>query len=392
MSRIGNNPVKLPPKVEVTLAARRDQGQGSARRADAHVRRRPDDREGRRQLVFKAANDEASRHAGHAARAGRQHGQGRDRRFRAKLTLVGVGYRAQAAGDKINLSLGFSHPVVHTMPKGVKVETPVQTEIIVKGIDKQAVGQVAAEIRALSSARAVQGQGRPVCRRAREHQRNEEEVSSAQRSRPWTRKTARNRRARKTRIRIAEQRATRLVVSRSNSHIYAQIIAPEGNRVLASASTLEADVRKDRQERRQQGRGRAGRQAHRREGEVAGHRSGRIRPLRFSVSWPCARRWRKPPAPAASSSRGETHMAQQLQRRRQSAAGRSRRRSAREDDRDQPRHQGGEGRTDPGLRGADGRRRRRRPHRHRQGQGEGSAGGRAEGDGRGAPQDGQGAA
>ena len=57
--------------------------------------------------------------------------------FEKKLTLVGVGYRAQAAGDKINLSLGFSHPVVHAMPKGVKVETPVQTEIVVKGIDKQ---------------------------------------------------------------------------------------------------------------------------------------------------------------------------------------------------------------------------------------------------------------
>ena len=70
-----------------------------------------------------------------------------------------MGFRAQAAGDKINLSLGFSHPVVHAMPKGVKVETPVQTEIIVKGIDKQQVGQVAAEIRAYRPPEPYKGKG-----------------------------------------------------------------------------------------------------------------------------------------------------------------------------------------------------------------------------------------
>ena len=79
--------------------------------------------------------------------------------YEKKLTLVGVGFRAQAAGDKINLSLGFSHPVVHAMPKGVKVETPAQTEIIVKGIDKQQVGQVAAEIRAYRPPEPYKGKG-----------------------------------------------------------------------------------------------------------------------------------------------------------------------------------------------------------------------------------------
>jgi large subunit ribosomal protein L6 len=68
--------------------------------------------------------------------------------FERKLTLVGVGYRAQAAGDSINLTLGYSHPVVHKMPAGVKVATPTQTEIVLTGSDKQQVGQVAAEIRA----------------------------------------------------------------------------------------------------------------------------------------------------------------------------------------------------------------------------------------------------
>jgi len=79
--------------------------------------------------------------------------------FERKLTLVGVGYRAQAQGDKVNLTLGFSHPVVHLMPKGVKVETPTQTEIILKGVDKQQVGQVAAEIRAYRPPEPYKGKG-----------------------------------------------------------------------------------------------------------------------------------------------------------------------------------------------------------------------------------------
>jgi large subunit ribosomal protein L6 len=79
--------------------------------------------------------------------------------YEKKLTLVGVGYRAQAAGDKVNLSLGFSHPIVHAMPKGIKVETPQQTDIIVKGVDKQQVGQVAAELRAYRPPEPYKGKG-----------------------------------------------------------------------------------------------------------------------------------------------------------------------------------------------------------------------------------------
>ena len=79
--------------------------------------------------------------------------------FERKLTLVGVGYRAQAQGDKLNLSLGFSHPVVHQMPAGVKVETPTQTEIVLKGVDKQQVGQVAAEVRAYRAPEPYKGKG-----------------------------------------------------------------------------------------------------------------------------------------------------------------------------------------------------------------------------------------
>ncbi|NKJ46535.1 50S ribosomal protein L6 [Burkholderia sp. SG-MS1] len=79
--------------------------------------------------------------------------------FERKLTLVGVGYRAQAQGDKLNLSLGFSHPVVHQMPEGVKAETPSQTEIVIKGIDKQQVGQVAAEVRGYRPPEPYKGKG-----------------------------------------------------------------------------------------------------------------------------------------------------------------------------------------------------------------------------------------
>jgi large subunit ribosomal protein L6 len=79
--------------------------------------------------------------------------------FEKKLTLIGVGYKAQAQGEKINLSLGFSHPVVHDMPAGVKVETPTPTEILVKGADKQKVGQIAAEIRAYRPPEPYKGKG-----------------------------------------------------------------------------------------------------------------------------------------------------------------------------------------------------------------------------------------
>jgi large subunit ribosomal protein L6 len=85
--------------------------------------------------------------------------QGVTKGFERKLTLVGVGYRAQAQGDKLNLSLGFSHPVVHQMPEGIKAETPSQTEIVIKGIDKQKVGQVAAVVRAYRPPEPYKGKG-----------------------------------------------------------------------------------------------------------------------------------------------------------------------------------------------------------------------------------------
>ena len=79
--------------------------------------------------------------------------------FEKKLTLVGVGFRAQAQGAKLNLQVGFSHPVVKDMPVGIKVECPTQTEILIKGSDRQAVGQIAAEVRAIRPPEPYQGKG-----------------------------------------------------------------------------------------------------------------------------------------------------------------------------------------------------------------------------------------
>ncbi len=79
--------------------------------------------------------------------------------FEKKLTLVGVGFRAQAQGQKLNLQIGFSHPVEKEMPAGIKVETPTPTEILIKGSDRQVVGQIAAEIRAFRPPEPYKGKG-----------------------------------------------------------------------------------------------------------------------------------------------------------------------------------------------------------------------------------------
>ena len=159
MSRIGNHPIPLPAKVEVTLAPgaitvkgplgtlTRSYGPGLGIEKDGD------------RLVCTAANESVNAMHGTLRALVANMVKGVTEGYEKKLTLVGVGYRAQAAGDKINLSLGFSHPVVHAMPKGVKVETPVQTEILVKGIDKQQVGQVAAEIRAYRPPEPYKGKG-----------------------------------------------------------------------------------------------------------------------------------------------------------------------------------------------------------------------------------------
>jgi large subunit ribosomal protein L6 len=79
--------------------------------------------------------------------------------FEKKLSLVGVGYKAQAQGTKLNLTVGYSHPVVMDMPAGIKVETPTPTEVLIKGFDRQRVGQIAAEVRAVRPPEPYKGKG-----------------------------------------------------------------------------------------------------------------------------------------------------------------------------------------------------------------------------------------
>jgi large subunit ribosomal protein L6 len=159
MSRIGNHPIPLPAKVEVTLASGSITVKGPLGTLTRTFGDNVSIEKNGDTLVCKAANEEAGPMHGTLRALVANMVKGVTAGFEKKLTLVGVGFRAQAAGDKINLSLGFSHPVVHTMPKGVKVETPVQTEILVKGIDKQQVGQVAAEIRAYRPPEPYKGKG-----------------------------------------------------------------------------------------------------------------------------------------------------------------------------------------------------------------------------------------
>lgn len=161
MSRVAKNPVVVPNGVEVTLAVNEVSVKGplgtlkQALSGDVSV-----EREGN-SLLCKVRNDSMQTHAmsGTIRALLANMVQGVSKGFERKLTLVGVGYRAQAAGDTLNLTLGFSHPVAYKMPAGVKVETPTQTEIVLKGSDKQRIGQVAAEIRAFREPEPYKGKG-----------------------------------------------------------------------------------------------------------------------------------------------------------------------------------------------------------------------------------------
>lgn len=161
MSRVAKNPIAVPAGVDVVLAAGQVSMKGplgtmkQALNSDVAVERQGDT------LLCKATNDSMQSNAmsGTIRALLANMVVGVTKGFERKLTLVGVGYRAQAAGDTLNLSLGFSHPVVHKMPAGVKVATPSQTEIVLTGSDKQQVGQVAAEIRAYRQPEPYKGKG-----------------------------------------------------------------------------------------------------------------------------------------------------------------------------------------------------------------------------------------
>ena len=161
MSRIGKMPIPVPKGADIQIGADQITVKGplgtltQALTPAAGIVREGDE------LVVKPGNDsvEANAMSGTLRAVVANMVTGVTKGFERRLTLVGVGYRAQVQGSSLNLSLGFSHPVVHAMPEGVKAETPTQTEIVIKGANKQAVGQVAAEVRGYRPPEPYKGKG-----------------------------------------------------------------------------------------------------------------------------------------------------------------------------------------------------------------------------------------
>jgi len=161
MSRVGKMPIALPTGAEATISAEQITVKGPLGTLSQELNGLVQIENDNGTLKFAPANDsrEANAMSGTLRALVNNMVTGVTKGFEKKLSLVGVGFRAQAQGDKLNLSLGFSHPVVHQMPAGVKCETPSQTEILIKGVDKQKVGQTAAEVRAYRSPEPYKGKG-----------------------------------------------------------------------------------------------------------------------------------------------------------------------------------------------------------------------------------------
>jgi large subunit ribosomal protein L6 len=161
MSRIAKEPVELPQGVEFSLSGTTVTLKGSKGSLSMDLNSEVEVSQDENMLAVKARSGSrfsvAISGTTRALLANMVHGVSAG--FEKKLELVGVGYRAQAQGNKLNLTLGFSHPVVYEVPEGVSVETPSQTEVVVKGTDKQRVGQVAAEIRHFRPPEPYKGKG-----------------------------------------------------------------------------------------------------------------------------------------------------------------------------------------------------------------------------------------
>jgi large subunit ribosomal protein L6 len=161
MSRVADNPIALPKGVELKVSGSEVSVKGSKGSLTTHlpVQIKLTQEENVVSFVYNKHDKEANKLAGTARANVNNMVVGVSEGFERKLTLIGVGYRAQAQGEKLNLTLGFSHPVDFSIPEGITVETPSQTEILVKGIDKQLVGQVAANIREFRPPEPYKGKG-----------------------------------------------------------------------------------------------------------------------------------------------------------------------------------------------------------------------------------------
>jgi large subunit ribosomal protein L6 len=161
MSRVGKMPVTVPQGVDVAIKDDQITVKGSngalTRTLNPLVAIKIDGGT----VTFTPANDSAAADAmsGTMRALVANMVGGVSKGFEKKLSLVGVGFRAQAAGQKLNLQIGFSHPVVKDMPAGIKVATPTQTEIVITGADRQVVGQLAAEVRAFRPPEPYKGKG-----------------------------------------------------------------------------------------------------------------------------------------------------------------------------------------------------------------------------------------
>ncbi len=161
MSRVAKMPIALPKDAEATITAAQITVKGPLGALSQSLNGLVKIENNSGTLKFEVANDsrEANAMSGTLRALVNNMVNGVTKGFEKKLNLVGVGYKAQAQGDKLNLSLGFSHPVVHQMPQGVTCATPTPTEILIKGINRQQVGQVAAEVRAYRSPEPYKGKG-----------------------------------------------------------------------------------------------------------------------------------------------------------------------------------------------------------------------------------------
>jgi large subunit ribosomal protein L6 len=161
MSRIANYPVELPSGVEVKFDGRLVTVKGSkgSLEHDIHASVKVEQDNNVLTFVARDGSKTADALAGTTRALLNNMVTGVSQGFEKKLQLVGVGYRAQAQGKTLNLTLGFSHPVDYPVPEGITVETPSQTEIVIRGVDKQQVGQVAAEIRAYRPPEPYKGKG-----------------------------------------------------------------------------------------------------------------------------------------------------------------------------------------------------------------------------------------
>ena len=161
MSRVANNPVKLPSGVEITQSGQSLSVKGSkgTLSMDVHPAVEVKQEDGVVTFAAREGSNESRAMSGTTRALVNNMVEGVSNGFEKKLELQGVGYRAKVSGSVLNLSLGFSNPVDYQLPEGVSAETPTVTEVILRGIDKQQIGQCAAEIRAFRPPEPYKGKG-----------------------------------------------------------------------------------------------------------------------------------------------------------------------------------------------------------------------------------------